>query len=104
MEECIFCKIAVKEAQAEIVYEDEEFVAFEDMHPKAPTHILVIPKSHLATLQDAAESDRGLLGGLLLAAQKVAKEKELKGYKLKMHVGKEGQHEINHIHLHLLAN
>lgn len=103
MEQCIFCKIANKETATDIVYEDEQFVVFPDIRPKAPVHLLCIPKKHIPSLQEAQKEERELLGGLLLAAQKVAQEKELKGYRLAMNVGKEGGQEIDHLHLHLLA-
>jgi len=101
--DCIFCKIAKKEAPADIVYEDNNFVVFPDIHPKAPTHVLIIPKKHIVSLQEVTEHDTELMGTLLVTAQKVAKERQLKGYKLEMHVGKEGGQIIDHLHLHLLA-
>jgi len=100
---CIFCDIVSKKTETEIVMEDEDFVAFYDIHPKAPVHVLVIPKKHIASLQNATKNDTELLGKFLLAAQKVAQEKQLQGYKLQMNVGKEGGQEIDHIHVHLLA-
>lgn len=104
MDKCIFCKIAAHEAPAEIIYEDADFVAFPDIHPKAPTHLLIIPKKHIVSLQSVQEHDTELMGKLLLAAQKVAKERQKQGYKLQMHVGKEGGQIVDHLHLHLLAN
>ena len=101
--ECVFCKIARKEAPAAMAYEDEEFAAFSDTRPKAPVHLLIVPKKHIATLQDVEESDMQLIGKLMLTARKVAREKQLKGYKLEMNVGREGGQEVEHIHLHLLA-
>ena len=100
---CVFCKIANKEAPAEIVYEDEEFLAFPDIRPKAALHLLLIPKKHIPTLHEAEERDMELMGKLLLTAQKVGRLKQLKGYKLQMNVGKEGGQEVDHVHLHLLA-
>ena len=102
--ECIFCKIASKHAEAEIIYEDEQFLVFPDIHPKAPVHLLITPKKHIATLNDVEKEDKELMGSLLLLAQKVAKDKQLKGYKLAMNVGKEGGQEIDHLHLHLMAH
>ncbi len=101
--DCIFCNIAQKAAPADIVYEDNAFVVFRDIHPKAPVHLLIVPRKHIATLQEVQESDTELMGKLLLTAQKVAREKQLKGYKLQMSVGKEGGQEVDHIHFHLLA-
>lgn len=104
MDDCIFCKIAQKEAPAEIVYEDEHFVVFPDIHPKAPVHLLIVPKKHIASLVEVQAGDRELMGEMLLVAQKVARAKGVKGFQLQMHVGKEGGQIIDHIHLHLLAN
>jgi histidine triad (HIT) family protein len=104
MTNCIFCNIANKEAQAEITYEDSEFIVFSDIHRKAPIHLLVIPKKHIVSLQEVSEHDTQLLGNLLLTAKKVAQDKQLKGYKLQMNVGKDGGQEVNHIHVHILAN
>jgi len=84
--DCIFCNIAQKAAPADIVYEDNAFVVFRDIHPKAPVHLLIVPRKHIATLQEVQESDTELMGKLLLTAQKVAREKQLKGYKLQMSV------------------
>jgi histidine triad (HIT) family protein len=104
MEECIFCNIAKKEAPAEIVSEDERFLVFPDIHPKAETHLLLIPKKHIPTLNDVHENDKERMGSFLLYAQKVAKERNLKGYKLEIHVGKEGGQVIDHLHMHILAD
>jgi len=101
--DCVFCKIAKKEVPAEIVYEDDQFIVFPDIRPKARFHVLVTPKKHIGALFDVGVEDRELMGELLLVAQKVAKEKNLQGYKLQMNVGKEGGQEIEHLHLHLLA-
>ncbi|OHA64975.1 MAG: histidine triad nucleotide-binding protein [Candidatus Wildermuthbacteria bacterium RIFCSPLOWO2_01_FULL_48_29] len=103
MEDCIFCKIAAKEAPAKIVYEDEQFIVFPDINPKAPFHVLLMPKKHIKSLQEVAEGDTELMGRLIITAQKVAQGNHLKGYKLAMHVGKEGGQEVDHLHLHLLA-
>ena len=103
MQDCIFCKIANREEVAEIVYEDDDFIVFPDIRPKAAVHLLLIPKKHIPTLQEAEERDIELMGKLLLTAQKVARLKQLKGYKLQMNVGKGGGQEVDHIHLHLLA-
>ena len=103
MQDCIFCKIANREEVAEIIYEDDDFIVFPDIRPKATLHLLVIPKKHIPTLQEAGEHDMELMGKLLLTAQKVGRLKQLKGYKLQMNVGREGGQEVDHIHLHLLA-
>jgi histidine triad (HIT) family protein len=101
--DCIFCKIANKEVAAEIVYEDGEVAAFPDIHPKAPVHMLIIPKQHITSLQEVTEHDTELMGKLLVTAKKVAENKQLQGYKLQVNVGKQGGQEIDHIHVHLLG-
>ena len=102
--DCIFCKIARGEIPANKVYEDEEFVAFRDINPQAPTHILVIPKKHIESLSDVKEEDRELLGKLLWVAKKVAQELNLKkGYRLVINTGPDGGQEVLHLHVHLLG-
>jgi len=103
MDECIFCRIAQKTVPSDIVYEDEDFLVFPDIRPKAPIHLLIIPKKHIASLKDVKQEDDELVKELLLIAKKVAEEKNIKGYKLQMNVGRDGGQEIDHIHLHLLA-
>lgn len=100
----MFCKIARKEASSDIVFEDEKFVAFKDIHPKAPVHLLIVPKKHIHSIDHVRQEDKELMGELILAAQKVAREHELKGYKLHFNVGREGGQVVDHIHLHLLAD
>ncbi len=101
--DCLFCEIANKEKPAEIVYEDERFLAFNDINPRAPIHILIIPKKHIPSVAHVEEEDKELMGALILVAQKIAREKGLKGYKLLFNVGREGGQIIDHIHLHLLS-
>ena len=103
MEDCLFCKIAKKEAPSEMVYEDENFSAFKDLYPKAPFHILIVPKKHIHSVDHIEVEDKELMGELILVAQKIAKENTLKGYKLQINVGRVGGQEIDHLHLHLLA-
>lgn len=100
---CIFCKIISKEAPAEIVYEDENVIAFPDIDPKAPVHILIIPKKHIPSVDHVEIEDKTLMGELILAAQKIAREKGLDGYKLEIYVGRSAGQVIDHLHLHLLS-
>ncbi len=102
---CLFCKIANKEIDAEIVYEDAHVVAFRDIHPQAKHHLLVIPRKHIATLNDAQDDDAELLGRLLLAARHLAKELGVAedGYRVVMNCNRDGGQTVFHIHLHLLA-
>ena len=103
--ECIFCKIAVGEMPANIVYEDENIIAFDDIFPKAPIHKLIIPRKHIATLNDINDEDRELTGNMMLVAQKIAKDLHISedGYRVLMNCNKHGGQEVYHIHLHLLG-
>jgi len=103
MEECIFCKIINKEVPSDIIYEDEKFVAFKDINPKAPVHYLIIPKKHIPSIDHVEIKDKGLIGELILVAQKIARDNNLKGYKLAINVGRDGGQVIDHLHLHLLS-
>jgi histidine triad (HIT) family protein len=100
---CIFCKIINKESPADIVYEDGNFISFKDIHPEAPIHILIVPKKHIPSVDHIEIQDKDLMGELILTAQKIAREKKLKGYKLIINVGREGGQVIDHLHLHLLS-
>ena len=102
---CLFCKIINREVPAEIVYEDDEFLAFKDIHPKAAVHILIIPKRHIASINDLKDEDKELIGKLILIAKKVAGSNPecAPGYKLVFNVGKGGGQIVEHIHLHLLS-
>ena len=105
MEDCLFCKIIKKEVSAEIVYEDDVFLSFKDIDPKAPLHLLIIPKKHIPSVNHLENEDEELMGKLILTAKKIAKEQGLfeKGYRLIINVGKEGGQAIEHLHLHLLG-
>lgn len=102
---CIFCKISAKEIPAEIAYEDKAVIAFEDIRPVAPVHTLIIPKKHIATINDVSDRDGALMGKLIMVAKKVAKKKGIDkgGYKLLFRVGDHGGQEVPHIHLHLIG-
>ena len=102
-EECIFCKISKGEMDTDFIHEDEQCVVFNDINPKAKTHLLIVSKRHLPSLADAQDSDADLLSHMLLVAGKIAKDKELKGYRVQIHTGKEGGQEIFHIHYHLMS-
>lgn len=107
MKDCIFCKIVKKEVPAEIVYEDEWVIAFPDINPIAPVHILVIPKEHIESMNDLTDDEKNerIAGRLLLAAKKIAQTEKIdaKGYKLLIRTGTHGGQEIPHLHLHLLG-
>lgn len=105
MENCIFCKIARREVPSEIIYSDKEFIAFKDINPKAPVHILIIPKKHIISINHLEPIDKRLIGELFLIVKKIAKKIGLKekGYKLVFNVGRGGGQVIDHLHLHLLG-
>ncbi|HKL16963.1 MAG TPA: histidine triad nucleotide-binding protein [Patescibacteria group bacterium] len=105
MSDCIFCKIINKEQKADIVYEDEKIIAFKDINPSAPIHILIVPKKHIASIISLKKEDAPLMADLIWRGKLIAKEKGLdkKGYKLIFNCGKGGGQIIDHIHLHLLG-
>lgn len=104
MSDCIFCKIAQKQIESEIIYENDTLLAFRDINPQAPTHILIIPKEHLPMIAEAGEEHESLLGQMILAAKEIAKDENLdKGYRLVFNNGDHGGQEVYHIHLHLLG-
>jgi histidine triad (HIT) family protein len=101
--DCLFCKIVAGKVPAARVYDDDDVVAFKDIHPQAPFHCLVIPKTHLATLNDFAPEQSALIGKLLLTAKRIAAEHGLPGYRVAMNVNREGGQVIFHAHLHVLG-
>lgn len=103
--DCLFCKIAGGSIPANLVYQDEHLVAFRDINPVAPTHILLIPRRHLASLEDTRDDDRGLLGGLLLAASQLARAEGLaaNGYRLVTNTGSDAGQSVAHLHFHLIG-
>lgn len=105
MEDCLFCKIVNKEIPATVVYEDEDILAFEDIHPAAPVHTLVIPKKHLTSLKDLNEENVEIVSKIYLVINKIAEEKGIKekGYRVVVNCGEEGGQEVQHLHFHLLG-
>ena len=104
MASCIFCKIAAKEMSAKIVHEDATSVAFHDINPQAPVHILVIPRKHFASAQETEEADEPLLGHLHRVAAKLAGEfKITDGYRIVLNTGLGAGQSVFHFHLHLLG-
>ncbi len=101
--DCIFCRIVAGELDCEKLYEDENVFAFRDLYPKAPVHGLVIPKRHVATLDDFDGSDSHLLGQLMLVARQIAAEHGLDGYRVAMNVNASGGQVIFHAHLHIIG-
>ena len=105
MADCIFCKMVNGEIQPDVVYEDEDVLAFRDANPTAPTHVLVIPKQHIATTNDLDEESAGIVGKLYLAAKQVAGDDGIaeRGYRMVMNCNPGAGQSVYHIHLHLLG-
>jgi histidine triad (HIT) family protein len=105
MEDCIFCKIAAKKIPSKVVYEDDRLLAFDDIRPQAPTHVLIIPKEHYASLNDVPVAKAALLSDMLLAARRLAADKGIdrSGYRLVLNTARDSGQEVFHIHLHLLG-
>lgn len=105
MEDCLFCKIIAGEIPADIVYESEAAIAFRDINPQAPTHVLIIPRKHIATMNDIEEEDQVLVGSLYSAAREIAREEGYaeSGYRAVMNCNEDAGQTVFHIHLHLLA-
>jgi histidine triad (HIT) family protein len=103
MSDCLFCKMVAGEIKPDVVYETDDILAFRDIHPRAPTHVLIIPKRHIPTLDDL--DDAGLGGALLLAVQTVARQEGLEnqGYRTVINCRSHGGQEVYHLHLHLLG-
>ncbi|VEN63498.1 unnamed protein product [Callosobruchus maculatus] len=101
--ETIFDKIIAKQIPADIIFEDEKCLAFNDVNPQAPTHFLVIPKKRIPKLDDSGDSDRDLLGHLLLTAKTLAKKKLPCGYRLVINNGPDGCQSVYHLHIHILG-
>lgn len=104
MSDCLFCKIASGAIPAEKLVDNEKIAAFRDINPKAPVHILVIPKKHIARVENLKEEDRALAGEMILTAQRLAQQEGLKeGFRLVFNNGPAGGQEVEHLHLHLLG-
>ena len=102
--DCLFCKIAAKKIPSKIVYEDPDIFAFEDISPQAPTHILLCPRKHFASLDDASSADQSVIGKLHLVAAKLARERNLlEGYRTVFNNGSWAGQSVFHLHLHLLG-
>lgn len=105
MEDCIFCKIIRGEIPSEKVYETEEILAFKDIHPAAPIHILVVPKKHISMLTDLKEEDEALIGKIYTTINKIAEKEgfQEQGYRVIANCGKDSGQEVMHIHFHILG-
>ena len=105
MEDCLFCKIIKGEIPSTKVYEDDEILAFKDINPAAPIHILVIPKKHIASLAHMEKEDEAIVGNIYGVINKIAEEKGFKesGYRVIVNCGKDAGQEVMHLHFHILA-
>lgn len=104
MENCLFCKIIKGEIPTNKVYEDDEILAFKDINPKAPVHILVIPKKHISSAKEIKEEDEALIGKMFTVINKIADEFKLEnGYRIVNNCGEDGGQEVMHLHFHLLG-
>ena len=103
--ECIFCKIINKEIPSKVLYEDEEIIAFEDIAPLAPVHVLIIPKIHIPSLVELTEENSKVISKIYLIANKIAEEKGIKekGFRVSVNCGEDGGQVVKHIHFHLLG-
>lgn len=105
MEDCLFCKIASGEMDTDFIYQDEQVVVFEDINPKAPVHLLIVPKKHISDLNSLKAEDSELIGHIYQIAQKMAGEHDIaeSGYRLVSNCGDDGGQTVYHIHFHLLG-
>ncbi len=105
MTDCLFCKIVKGEISAKIIHEDQFVLCFHDIKPQAPTHMLLIPKKHIATIDDLTKEDQSLMGHMILCAKTLAREHNIaeSGYRLLFNVNPNGGQEVYHIHCHILG-
>lgn len=105
MEECIFCKIAAGELPTEPLYEDDDVVAFADVSPQAPVHALIVPKKHLANVDELSDEDAAVAGRLIMTAQRLARQLGISasGYRLVINTGADATQTVPHLHVHLLG-
>jgi histidine triad (HIT) family protein len=104
-DDCLFCKILAGEIPADIIFESDNAIAFRDINPQAPTHVLIIPRRHVATINDLEEGDAALVGNLFLAAKKIAADEGIAdaGYRVAMNCNEAAGQTVFHLHLHLLG-
>ncbi len=104
-EECLFCRIVAGKIPSDIVYQDEDFLAFRDIEPQAPKHVIIIPKTHIISLAELTEKQQGLIGRLIILARNLAEKEGIakSGYRLAINCGAEGGQVVPHLHLHLIG-
>ena len=104
MADCIFCKIANKEIPSNVVYEDDKILCFHDLEPQAPVHVLIIPKKHIASMDEVQPEDQELMGYIMVKIKDIAAELGLEnGYRVVNNCGEDGGQTVGHIHFHVLA-
>jgi histidine triad (HIT) family protein len=105
MMDCIFCKIIAGQIPSDVVYTDDKVIAFKDINPQAPVHLLLIPREHIATLNDITEQQTMLIGHMLQVARQLAKQNGItaKGYRVVINCGPHGGQVVQHLHMHLLG-
>jgi histidine triad (HIT) family protein len=103
--DCLFCRIVARQSPSDIVYEDDAVVAFKDIYPKAPVHLLIVPRRHIASLAEATETDAEVLGRCVVAARRLAESSGYaeKGFRLGVNTGPEGGQVVYHVHFHFTA-
>jgi len=103
MDDCLFCRIAKKEIPSDAVYEDDEILAFKDISPQAPVHLLIIPKKHIKSTEEIDENNKEIAGELISAASKIARDMKLEGYRLVFNCNEIAGQTVFHLHCHLFA-
>ena len=105
MTDCVFCRIVARQTAADIEYEDDHVLAFKDIYPKAPVHILIVPKRHIASIAQLSDGDADLIGRCVLAARRLGETKGFaeKGYRISVNTGPEGGQVVYHVHFHFMA-
>ena len=103
--ECIFCKIACRDISANIVYEDDDIIAFHDIDPQAPTHLLIVPKKHIPSMMEIGQEDHGILKRVFSVAQNLARQNNIdnSGFRIVVNTGVDGGQSVSHLHFHLLG-
>lgn len=105
MDNCLFCQIIAKEIPSDIVFENDQLIVFKDIHPKAPVHLLIVPKKHIGSVNELQEEDKNIIGEIFLQAKEIAKQLKIdeSGYRLVVNTGKNSGQIVFHIHWHLVG-
>lgn len=103
--DCIFCKIAKHEISAKVAFEDDNIIAFHDIDPQAPVHLLIVPKKHIPSMMEIDQEDNDILSNVVLAAQKLARQNNIdnSGFRIVVNTGEDGGQSVAHLHFHLLG-